>query len=159
MNSNYEMLFKKIILNNKDVKFNSNTLKDDIDIFLEVLNDKERMVIRSIYGLDGDKKTVKEIADILNIKTSSVEVAEKMSLRKLRFLFGLNGKSLTIDAANLKKIASELCSIQQDYDRYYASERGDNESHTTKFYKSIISLCDMILLENKKGKMKVLENN
>ena len=161
MNSNYEKLFKDIILNEREAKFNVDTLKYDIDNFLLVLNDKEIFVIRSLYGLDCDKKTVEEISDILNIKTSSVVETANMCLRKLKLLFGLNNKSFTINAANLKKIASELCSIQQEYDRYYESERGNKESNVTKFYKRVINLCDIIESKNedKKRKKKVLENN
>ena len=168
MNSNYENLFKDIILNEKDAKFNIDTLKDDLDNFLLVLNDKEIFVIRSLYGLDCDKKTAEKIADILNIKTSSVVETGEMCLRKFKLLYGLNNRNFTIDVVELRKIASELCNIQQGYDRYYESERGNKESNVTKFYKRVINLCDVVESrkednesnnKSKKGKIRILENN
>lgn len=61
------------------------------EIMKESLTDRENIIIKMRYGLDGtSEKTQKEIADILGISRSYVSRIEKKALEKINF--GLKNK-------------------------------------------------------------------
>jgi len=58
----------------------SNALQQKI----EVLNEREKFIIKNLYGIDCEKKTQRDISKILNISQSYVQRIKEKSLKKLR---------------------------------------------------------------------------
>lgn len=50
---------------------------------LEELSDRERAVVRSRFGLDGEVRTLREVADAVGVSAERVRQIEKASIRKL----------------------------------------------------------------------------
>jgi RNA polymerase primary sigma factor len=54
---------------------------------LEVLDERERMIIRSRFGLDGQESTLRELGELLGVSAERVRQIEESSLGKLRATF------------------------------------------------------------------------
>ncbi len=68
-----------------DERLKGDFLRADLEVVLKSLTPFEAQIIRLRYGLnDGNPKTVKEIAPILNWTTERIRKTEAIALRKLR---------------------------------------------------------------------------
>ena len=60
-------------------------MKEEVSELLEVLNERERQVIRLRYGLDGGRThTLEEIGEQLNVTRERVRQIEARAMEKLR---------------------------------------------------------------------------
>lgn len=67
--------------------------KEAVKKLLEIIDNREAMVIKMRYGLaDGEPKTLEEIGKILHISRERVRQIEKETIRKLYFLLTKEGK-------------------------------------------------------------------
>ena len=142
MKENYETLLKdSTYIKN----YNKEELEriDNIDIFLDALNEKERAVIDYHYGLKDDKmKTINEIKKEFKLSKKQINNIETMAFRKLRILFYLNNNQFIYNADTIINNAKSLLEIQQSYDNYYKICNNDLGSHTTQFYKKVIEIAE-----------------
>ncbi|NUN22357.1 MAG: sigma-70 family RNA polymerase sigma factor, partial [Candidatus Jettenia caeni] len=61
--------------------------REAVKRLLEVIDEREAMVIKMRYGLaDGKPKTLEEIGKILNISRERVRQIEKETIRKLHYI-------------------------------------------------------------------------
>lgn len=60
-------------------------LKLEVEQALESLRDYEKLVIRSRFGFDGERKTYDQLAAEMNIDKEKVRDVEAMAIRKLRY--------------------------------------------------------------------------
>lgn len=60
------------------------SLRDEVDRVLEMLNEREQMVIRASYGLDGQSMTYEEIAQIYGLTRERVRQIKDKAVKKLR---------------------------------------------------------------------------
>jgi RNA polymerase sigma factor (sigma-70 family) len=51
---------------------------------LEVLDERERVIVRDRFGLDGEARTLRELADVLGVSAERVRQIEQESLEKCR---------------------------------------------------------------------------
>ena len=85
-----------------DVIAQDDTIIDDLDLKInaeklyrymeEMLDDREKEIIRWRYGLIGDGLTQREVAKKLNISRSYVSRIEKKALEKLKKRFDMGDK-------------------------------------------------------------------
>ena len=61
-----------------------NALSDDLVRAIGFLNEREQAVIRGIYGVDEERKTMAEIGMALGLKRERVRQIRDKALRKLR---------------------------------------------------------------------------
>ncbi len=61
-----------------------NALSDDLVRAIDFLNEREQAVIRGIYGVDEERKTMAEIGMALGLKRERVRQIRDKALRKLR---------------------------------------------------------------------------
>lgn len=81
-------------LTTKDVFFSNDVVeytdemkhqqKLSLDNLLKTLTDREEYIIRCYFGIEGDKMTLDEIGDDLNLSKERVRQCKKVALRKLR---------------------------------------------------------------------------
>jgi RNA polymerase primary sigma factor len=60
------------------------TLKDKLIQMLDVLDDREKMIIQDYYGLSGSTRTLEDIGNDFNLTKERVRQIKEKSLRKLR---------------------------------------------------------------------------
>jgi RNA polymerase sigma factor (sigma-70 family) len=57
---------------------------DRLDDMLDMLSDRERMVLANHYGLEGEPRTLRDIAGDLDVSPERVRQIEQGALEKLR---------------------------------------------------------------------------
>ncbi|MEE3343838.1 MAG: hypothetical protein VZS44_07100 [Bacilli bacterium] len=156
MKKNYEKLINRIDLLKKASVHNFKGLEEELEKFFLILDEKELSVIRCKFGLDDGKlKTDEETAKYLKTTPSKINQIEDLSIRKLRFLLGINGESFKFNSDKIIKDAKQLLKAWQYYDYYYATKMPPTESSVTKYYKKVIEVAESL---NNNPKKKTLEN-
>lgn len=67
-----------------DAQIERETLSDELLGVMNVLNERERQILKDYYGLTGEKLTMAEIAGKMNLKRERVRQVRDTALRKLR---------------------------------------------------------------------------
>ncbi|MBR5060735.1 MAG: sigma-70 family RNA polymerase sigma factor [Prevotella sp.] len=67
-----------------DTHIERESLSEELLQAMNVLNERERIILREFYGLGGDRFTMAEIAAKLNLKRERVRQVRNTALRKLR---------------------------------------------------------------------------
>ena len=67
-----------------DLVFEQNALSDDLLQVIDVLNEREQVVIKGCFGVDGERMTMAEIGVELGLKRERVRQIRDKALRKLR---------------------------------------------------------------------------
>ena len=154
MDKNYELLLKNITFEKDVSKYFFYGIEEELEKFFYILSDDEYDILIYRYALDGSNfKTLCEVAEEFGISEEKVRNMEKMIFRKLRLLFGLNKNSFVFNPDVLIEDAGKMLEAQQFYDSYYATDKGEKESATTKYYKRVIEIAQSF----KKDKKRVLK--
>lgn len=67
-----------------DLVFEQNALSDDLLQVIDVLNEREQVVIKGCFGVDGERMTMAEIGVKLGLKRERVRQIRDKALRRLR---------------------------------------------------------------------------
>ena len=67
-----------------DSSMERESLATDIDTALSVLNDRERMVVKMLFGIGKAEMTAEEVATSLNLTRERVRQIKERALRRLR---------------------------------------------------------------------------
>ena len=67
-----------------DLVFEQNALSDDLLRVIDVLNEREQVVIKGCFGVDGERMAMAEIGVELGLKRERVRQIRDKALRKLR---------------------------------------------------------------------------
>jgi hypothetical protein len=60
---------------------------DEAMTILDLLSEKEKLVLRARFGLDGEAQTLNEVGGMLNVTYGRVQQIEKQALNKIRALY------------------------------------------------------------------------
>lgn len=105
---NYSKLVQEI--ENKNINYNSGNIIDidAIDKAINALKDRQQVIIRLYYGLDGEKHTLKVIGEMFNVKKAYIGQIKTRALLYLKSsLFIKNREDLTAQEVLNYKIAEE----------------------------------------------------
>ena len=81
-----------------------NTLRDNLDMILNMLDDREAKIVKMRYGIDGPRYTLEQVGEEFNVTRERVRQIEQKVVQKLKEHAGLQ-KILWIedDVAKLDK--------------------------------------------------------
>jgi RNA polymerase primary sigma factor len=82
--STYNDIIQDIRNLNPDEHNQTKILEEFIIEILQVLNERERLVIKMRYGIDTDEKTLEEIGSLLGVSRERVRQLEKRAIKKLK---------------------------------------------------------------------------
>lgn len=89
-------MINKIATESFTKQFEKEELINDIRECLEKLDEKERIILISYFGLDGERKTQKEIADEIGITQSGVSKIHFEALRKMKLFLTAKGYDASV---------------------------------------------------------------
>ena len=69
---------------------------DKLDEMVAQLPDKERFVLKHVFGLEGPRMTQREIAKLLNLSAGYVSIIKLGAIRRLRWRMMHNGRNPSI---------------------------------------------------------------
>ena len=156
VDSNIEVLLKKITDKGIVSEYCSLNILENLDIFFEVLENNEDMVARCLYGLDdGMIKSYEEVANVLEMDATSVMNIDKMVLKKLKFVYSANGRKFDFNPDEVIFCAEEFLKEYQAYDSYFARSMPPEQSASTKFFKKLIKVAESHRNKNNVLKKKI----
>jgi len=66
-----------------------NTLRDNLDMILGMLDDREAKIVKMRYGIDGPKYTLEQVGEEFNVTRERVRQIEQKVIQKLKEHTGL----------------------------------------------------------------------
>jgi RNA polymerase primary sigma factor len=66
-----------------------NTLRDNLDMILNMLDDREAKIVKMRYGIDGPRYTLEQVGEEFNVTRERVRQIEQKVVQKLKEHAGL----------------------------------------------------------------------
>ena len=73
-----------------DNQMEKESLSSDLDAALKTLSDRERQVLKMLFGIGRNEMTAEEVANTLNLTRERVRQIKERALRRLREAYNIN---------------------------------------------------------------------
>jgi RNA polymerase primary sigma factor len=73
-----------------DAQMDRESLSSDLDAALSILNDRERTVLKMLFGIGRNEMTAEEVANSMNLTRERVRQIKERALRRLREAENIN---------------------------------------------------------------------
>lgn len=109
-----------------------NTLRKNLDMILDMLDDREAKIVKMRYGIDGPRYTLEQVGEEFNVTRERVRQIEQKVIQKLKEHAGLQ-KILGIedDIAKMESWANKgkkgRKKVEKEYDEEDESKYGDDD--------------------------------